>query len=73
MSAIARYFKAKWSICFLGYDKTPSDLTDELIQEGIEVGFSEQLNPKDLVADLYVFTPAIPKKSPSFCCDRGCW
>ena len=65
MSAIARYFKANGA-SVSGYDKTPSDLTDELIQEGIEVGFSEQLNPKDLVADLYVFTPAIPKNHPAF-------
>ena len=68
MSALARYFKASGNmVC--GYDKTPTDLTDELIAEGIPVHFKDDItflpdflsgmgiNPEALV----IYTPAIPK------------
>jgi UDP-N-acetylmuramate--alanine ligase len=60
MSAIARYFNAK-GIQVSGYDKTPSELTNTLIAEGIAIHFEDSidlLNPK---ADLVIYTPAIPK------------
>ncbi|MEZ4890941.1 MAG: Mur ligase domain-containing protein [Crocinitomicaceae bacterium] len=38
MSALARYFKALGKNV-AGYDKTPSQLTESLMQEGIEVHF----------------------------------
>lgn len=43
-----------------GYDRTPTQLTDELMQEGIQIHFEEsiELIPKDV--DLVVYTPAIP-------------
>ena len=37
MSALARYFKFK-GYAVSGYDKTPSELTAQLQQEGIEIG-----------------------------------
>jgi UDP-N-acetylmuramate--alanine ligase len=61
MSAIARYFNAK-GIHVSGYDKTPSELTNTLIAEGIAIHFEDSidlLNPK---ADLVIYTPAIPKE-----------
>jgi UDP-N-acetylmuramate--alanine ligase len=60
MSAVARYFKGL-GIQVSGYDKTPTLLTSELQQEGINIHFDddENLVPED--ADLVVFTPAIPK------------
>lgn len=60
MSALARYFKKSGKVVS-GYDKTPSPLTDQLINEGIEVHFAD--NPKLLPAnvDLVILTPAIPK------------
>jgi len=64
MSALARYFKgmgAKVS----GYDKTPSALTDQLIEEGIDVGFEESSNVLD-EADLFIYTPAIPMDHTAF-------
>ncbi|WP_420577750.1 UDP-N-acetylmuramate--L-alanine ligase [Ekhidna sp.] len=65
MSAIARWFHAK-KISVAGYDKTESDLTRKLVEEGIDVHYEDQL---DLIDDkfltkegtLIVYTPAIPK------------
>lgn len=64
MSALARYFKAKGAEVF-GYDKTPSPLTDALTAEGIHVHFDQDTSSVS-DADLYVFTPAIPKAHPAF-------
>ncbi|KAF2515302.1 UDP-N-acetylmuramate--L-alanine ligase [Flavobacterium foetidum] len=64
MSALARYFK------FIGkqvsgYDKTPSMLTAELIESGIDIHFEDDINliPKDYYVEntLVIFTPAVPK------------
>lgn len=60
MSAIARYFKFNGKTVS-GYDKTETEITKQLISEGIPVHYEEnmELAPKD--ADLVVYTPAIPK------------
>ena len=65
MSALARYFKMQGKAVF-GYDKTPTDLTDELISEGIPVTFIDEISEiqKDVILKenvLIVYTPAIPK------------
>lgn len=65
MSAIARYFHAHGKKV-AGYDKTPTQLTDELIQEGIEVHFVDDVsgirNRKlETGSCLVVYTPAVPK------------
>ena len=65
MSALARWFHAKGKPV-AGYDKTESDLTKKLVEEGIEVHYEDQL---DLIDDkflkkegtLIVYTPAIPQ------------
>lgn len=65
MSALARYFKFIGKNV-AGYDKTPTQLTDELKEAGIDIHFEDNL---DLVGDVYrdkestlvVVTPAIPK------------
>ena len=65
MSAIARYFNAR-GIKVAGYDKTPSDLTDELIREGIGITFEDDPDsiPSFIKAHpeetLLIYTPAIP-------------
>ncbi len=61
MSAIARYYKFK-GCNVSGYDKTPSELTGELIAEGIEVHYEDNTDfiPKDVENTLVVYTPAIP-------------
>jgi UDP-N-acetylmuramate--alanine ligase len=63
MSAIARYYNhagAKVS----GYDKTPSKITDALIEEGIEIHFAERVDliPKETKETLVIYTPAIPNQ-----------
>ena len=62
MSAIARYFKSRGA-SVSGYDKTLTSLTEQLIAEGIDVHFTDDvaLFPQD--ADLVVYTPAIPADS----------
>ena len=64
MSALARYFK------FIGknvggYDKTPTDITRELQESGIEIHFDDKLESipevfKNKETTLVVYTPAIP-------------
>jgi UDP-N-acetylmuramate--alanine ligase len=59
MSAIARYFHFK-GLEVSGYDRTQTDLTKLLEEEGISIHYEEDLDaiPKD--ADLVVYTPAMP-------------
>lgn len=61
MSAIARYYKFK-GCDVSGYDKTESELTEELIAEGIGVHYEDNTDfiPKDVENTLVVYTPAIP-------------
>ena len=61
MSALARYFHSKGAKVS-GYDKTPSSLTKELEQEGMQIHYEEnvELIPKD--AGLVVYTPAVPNE-----------
>lgn len=65
MSALARYFEAKGKLV-AGYDKTPSALTEKLIEEGIQIHFSDDVDLipdacKQLDSTLVVYTPAIPE------------
>ena len=68
MSALARYFAAQGKHV-MGYDRTPSPLTRELEQEGIDVQYSddihgvEQLSPDDTIV---VRTPAVPADEPIY-------
>jgi len=68
MSALARYFNAM-GIPVSGYDKTPTKLTDELIAEGINIHFEDNIRfipkeikelPYDIENILIVYTPAVP-------------
>ncbi|TCZ69933.1 UDP-N-acetylmuramate--L-alanine ligase [Flaviaesturariibacter aridisoli] len=61
MSALARYFKGRGARVS-GYDKTETELTRQLVTEGIEVHYTEDvaLIPKD--AQVVVYTPAVPKE-----------
>ena len=64
MSALARYFKYI-DKKVVGYDKTPSPITDELIESEIFVHFRDEVH---LIPDLFknpentlvVYTPAVP-------------
>ena len=66
MSAIARYFLSS-GIAVAGYDRTPSELTEQLIREGALVHYEDnvELIPasfRDRESTLVVYTPAIPKE-----------
>ena len=65
MSALARFMKMAGKTVS-GYDKTKSDITTTLINEGIDVIFSEEISAlpswtSDNDQTLIVYTPAIPK------------
>jgi len=67
MSALARYFNLNGKKVY-GYDKTPSDITDALINEGISIQFEDDIQKlpaeiKDKSKTLIVYTPAIPKSN----------
>ncbi|MEP7095301.1 MAG: UDP-N-acetylmuramate--L-alanine ligase [Flavobacterium sp.] len=63
MSALARYFKYIGKQVS-GYDKTPSMLTSELIESGIDIHFEDNISliPNDYFVEntLVIFTPAVP-------------
>ena len=64
MSALVRYFLSKGKKVG-GYDRTPSELTEKLIEEGAQIHYEEDtaLIPadfKDASSTLIVYTPAVP-------------
>ena len=64
MSALVRYFLSEGKFV-AGYDRTPSELTSKLIEEGAHLHFEEniELIPdecKDPSSALVIYTPAIP-------------
>ena len=64
MSAIARYFLHK-GLTVGGYDKTPSDLTKKLQEEGAIIHYTEDVEQipdacKNANSTLVIYTPAIP-------------
>ena len=64
MAALERYFLSQG--CHVaGYDRTPSDLTDDLAREGVEISFTDDPDTipaqfRDPESTLVVYTPAIP-------------
>ena len=64
MSALARYFHTLGKNV-AGYDKTPTELTEELIQSGISIHFEDKLELIPVAftkeSTLVVITPAVPK------------
>lgn len=66
MSAIVRYFLTN-GYNVGGYDKTPTPLTERLIDEGAQIHYDESVESipqcfKDKEQTLVVFTPAIPEE-----------
>jgi UDP-N-acetylmuramate--alanine ligase len=72
MSALARYFNTQ-GVFVSGYDKTPTALTDSLVEEGISIHFEDDLNQIDKEATVIVYTTAIPSehKELNFYRDNG--
>jgi UDP-N-acetylmuramate--alanine ligase len=59
MSALARFFKIR-GCNVSGYDKTPTLLTEALINEGIPVHYNEDISQIPAQTNLAIYTPAIP-------------
>ena len=62
MSALIRYFLSKGKLV-AGYDRTPSELTGHLIEEGAQIHFEENVGLisqacLDIETTLVVYTPA---------------
>lgn len=75
MSAILRYFLQK-GYNVGGYDKTPSDLTEQLIKEGALIHYEDSVDTipqcfKEKESTLIVYTPAIPSDHSELCYFRS--
>lgn len=65
MSALARYFLHMGRVV-AGYDRTPTPLTRELVQEGMQIHYDEDVEAipeacKDAQSCLVIYTPAVPE------------
>lgn len=77
MSALVRFFLSKGKEV-AGYDRTPSELTEKLIEEGAKIHYKEDVNfiPdnfRNKETTLIIYTPAIPQehKELQFFIDGG--
>jgi UDP-N-acetylmuramate--alanine ligase len=59
MSALARFFREQGAVV-KGYDRTETELTKQLVDEGMEVHYADDVKLLDKEAELVVYTPAIP-------------
>ena len=70
MAALERYYLMREGIKVAGYDRTPTELTDALIKEGVDITFDESADaiPDDFKGCpeevLVVYTPALPDSHP---------
>jgi len=62
MSALARFFRERGA-AVKGYDRTETELTRQLTEEGIGVHYTDDIALLDKDAELVVYTPAIPADS----------
>jgi UDP-N-acetylmuramate--alanine ligase len=70
MSALARYFVANKKYV-AGYDKTRTEITDQLESLGVEIHFEDDINQIESrllnpETTLIIYTPAIPKSHKEF-------
>lgn len=67
MAALERYFLSK-GYKVAGYDRTPTELTEALVAEGVEISFEDDENTipaafRDPQTTLVIYTPAVPADS----------
>lgn len=65
MSALARFFKERGAVV-QGYDRTETELTKKLAEEGITIHYEDNIELLDKNTQLVVYTPAIPKDHQQF-------
>ncbi|WP_276133653.1 UDP-N-acetylmuramate--L-alanine ligase [Polluticoccus soli] len=65
MSALARFFNERGAVV-KGYDRTETELTKKLAEEGMEIHYTDDVALLDKEAELVVYTPAIPKEHTEF-------
>lgn len=65
MSALARYFSHNGAKV-AGYDRTETALTKQLVAEGMEVHYEDNIDLIPSDAELVIYTPAIPKDQKQF-------
>lgn len=65
MSALARYFNAR-GISIVGYDKTETALTKQLVAEGMSIHYEDSIALIPEEVELVIYTPAIPKNHVQF-------
>ena len=68
MAALERYFMRRGCVV-AGYDRTPSELTDALTDEGAAISFLDSVDAipathRDAADTLVVYTPAVPLDHP---------
>lgn len=59
MSALARFFNERGA-SVSGYDRSKTPLTEQLVAEGMNVHYTDDVDALDKEAQLVVYTPAIP-------------
>ena len=65
MSALARYFKQRGDIVS-GYDRTETELTRQLVAEGITIHYADDPSQIPDAIDLVIYTPAVPQQTAEF-------
>jgi len=65
MSAIARFLNAN-GIEIHGYDRENTDLTEQMISEGMKIHFEENIEKIPQKIDLVIYTPAIDRNNKEF-------
>ena len=65
MSAIARYMNAN-GVEIHGYDRENSPLTEQMISEGMNIHFTENIEKIPQEIDFVVYTPAIDRSNKEF-------
>ncbi|MBR1769659.1 MAG: UDP-N-acetylmuramate--L-alanine ligase [Bacteroidales bacterium] len=65
MSAVARYLHLMGN-CVMGYDRVESEITKQLMKEGIQINYEDREENVPENIDLCIYTPAVPKEGLQF-------
>jgi UDP-N-acetylmuramate--alanine ligase len=65
MSALARFFMLQGKQVH-GYDLTPSEITAQLMAEGAQIHFEENVSKIPTQVDMVVYTPAVPTEHQEY-------